>query len=173
MSLGSHDYVDWCEEIGIPFGCQTNLVIDDFGVIGLATLRSRHDGRTTSAQRLVFKQAAAATQRATRLQEKLEGQQAQLLAHTSTAEALLQSGSVRKTGKTIDAAGKPCSLRRMIDELVIDGGRAHMRTQLASGAGQPSLMIERFRLREREWSLGKLPHIILIANSPPGATARE
>lgn len=80
QTLRSDRYVQWCEERDIPFGCQTNLVVDRVGVIGFATLRGRKDGRTTVAQRRIFAQAAAAARRAVRLQERLEGEQAKLLA---------------------------------------------------------------------------------------------
>jgi DNA-binding CsgD family transcriptional regulator len=185
--LATTDYVDWCEEIGIPFGCQTNLVIDNFGVIGLATLRDRKDGRTTAAQRKIFANGARAARRAVRLQEKLEGEQAkllagafdaiqvsafiidargQLLAHSLGGEAMLDAGDVRLSGQSIDAAGVPFTLRQMIQALTADHGLDHVRTQVATAEDRPPLMIEGFRLPERDWSLGKLPHAILIANGP-------
>ena len=185
--LVSSDYVDWCEEIGIPFGCQTNLVIDNFGVVGLATLRDRKDGRTTAAQRTIFANGAKAARRAVRLQEKLEGEQArllagafdavqvsafiidargQLLAHSAGAEAMLDTGDVRLSGRSIDAAGVPFTLRQAVQALTADGGHDHVRTQIATAEGRPPLVIEGFRLPERPWSLGKLPHAILLANRP-------
>ena len=185
--LASNDYVDWCEEIGIPFGCQTNLVIDNFGIVGLATLRDRKDGRTTTAQRKVFANGAKAARRAVRLQEKLEGEQAkllagafdaiqvsafiidargQLLAHSAGAEAMLAAGDVRLSGRSIDAAGVPFTLRQTVQALIAEGGLDHIRTRIATAEGRPQLVIEGFRLPERQWSLGKLPHAILIANGP-------
>ncbi|WP_428628212.1 helix-turn-helix transcriptional regulator [Sphingopyxis sp.] len=185
--LASTDYLDWCEEISIPFGCQTNLVIDNFGIVGLATLRDRNDGRTTPAQRKIFANGAKAARRAVRLQEKLEGEQAklligafdavrvsafiidargQLLAHTIGAEAMLDAGDVRLSGRSIDAAGAPFTLRQMIQSLIADGGMDHARTKVATAEGRPPIVIEGFCLPERGWSLGKLPHAILIANGP-------
>lgn len=185
--LASTAYVDWCEEIGIPFGCQTNLVIDNFGVVGLATLRSRQDGRTTAAQRKIFAKGAMAARRAVRLQEKLEGEQAkllvgafdivrvsafiidgrgQLLAHSAGAEAMLAAGDIRQSGRSIDAAGAPFTLRQAVQALTTDRGLDHVRTRIATAEDRPPLVIEGFRLPEREWSLGRLPHAILIANAP-------
>lgn len=185
--LASSDYLDWCEDIGIPFGCQTNLIVDNFGVVGLATLRDRKDGRTTPAQRKVFADAAAAARRAVRLQDKLEGEQArllagafdaiqvsafiidgrgQLLAHTTGADAMLQAGDVRLSGRSVDAAGAPFTLRQAVQALIADGAMDHIRTQIDTAEHRPQLMIEGFRLPEREWSLGKLPRVILIANRP-------
>jgi len=186
-ALASTDYRDWCEEIGIPFGCQTNLVIDNFGIVGLATLRDRKDGRTTAAQRKIFAHGAKAARRAVRLQEKLEGEQAkllagafdaiqvsafivdvrgQLLAHSIGADAMLQAGDVRLAGRSIDAAGSPFTLRQAVQALIADDGLDHVRTRIATVGDRPPLVIEGFRLPEREWSLGKLPHAILIANGP-------
>lgn len=185
--LASTDYLDWCEEIGIPFGCQTNLVIDNFGIVGLATLRDRKEGRTNAAQRRIFADGAKAARRAVRLQEKLEGEQAkllagafdavqvsafiidargQLLAHSAGANAMLDAGDVRQSGRSIDAAGVPFTLRQTVQALIADGGLDHVRTRIATAPNRPPLMIEGFRLPEREWSLGKLPHAILIANGP-------
>ncbi|MBU0824017.1 MAG: hypothetical protein KKA44_12910 [Alphaproteobacteria bacterium] len=185
--LASSDYVDWCEEIGIPFGCQTNLVIDNFGVVGLATLRNRDDGRTTPAQRRIFAQGANAARRAVRLQEKLEGEQAKLLAgafdaiqisafiidvrgrvlaHSIGADAMVDAGDVRLSGRALDGAGAPFTMRQAIQALIADDGLDHIRTRIATAEGRPPLMIEGFRLPERSWSLGKLPHAILIANGP-------
>lgn len=185
--LISADYVDWCEQIGIPFGCQTNLVIDDFGVVGLATLRNRKDGRTTPPQRKTFASGARAARRAVRLQEKLEGEQAKLLAgafdaisvsafiidargrllaNSIGADAMLGAGDVRLSGRSIDAAGAPFSLHHAVRALIADSGPRHVRTKIETAPGRPQLVIEGFRLPEREWSLGSLPHAILIANSP-------
>lgn len=185
--LASRDYVDWCEEIGIPFGCQTNLVIDNFGVVGLATLRSRRDGRTTPAQRRTFAEGAKAARRAVRLQEKLEGEQAKLLAgafdaiqvsafiidvrgrvlaHSAGADAIVDAGDIRLSGRVLDGAGAPFTMRQAVQALVAEDGLDHIRTKLATPAGRPPLMIEGFRLPDRSWSLGKLPHAILIANGP-------
>ena len=175
-ALASTDYCDWCEEIGIPFGCQTNLVIDNFGIVGLATLRDRRDGRTTAAQRKVFAHGAKAARRAVRLQEKLEGEQArllagafdairvsafiidvrgQLLAYSSGAEAMLDAGDVRLAGRSIDGAGVPFTLRQTVQALIAEGGLDHVRTRIATAKNRPPLVIEGFRLPEREWSLGQ------------------
>jgi DNA-binding CsgD family transcriptional regulator len=185
--LASADYVDWCEQIGIPFGCQTNLVIDDFGVVGLATLRNRKDGRTTLSQRKTFASGARAARRAVRLQEKLEGEQAKLLAgafdaisvnafiidargrllaHSIGADAMLREGDVRLSGRSIDAPGTPFPLRHAVQALAAEDGPGHVRTRIEVRPDRPPLVIEGFRLPEREWSLGKLPHAILIANAP-------
>jgi DNA-binding CsgD family transcriptional regulator len=177
--LVSSDYVDWCEEIGIPFGCQTNLVIDNFGVVGLATLRSRRDGRTTPAQRRIFARGARAARRAVRLAKLLAGAfdaiqvsafiidvRGRVLAHSAGADAIVDAGDIRLSGRVLDGAGAPFTLRQAVQALVAEGGMDHIRTRLSTAAGRPPLMVEGFRLPDRSWSLGKLPHAILIANGP-------
>ena len=185
-TLRSNRYVEFCEDIGVPFGCQTNLVFDRLGLIGFALLRSRKEGRTTEAERMIFQQSAAAARRAVRLQEQLEGQQAQLLAGafeainlavfiidargdllalTSQAEDLLSRGDIRRTGASLNANGKPFSLQRAIHALVSDLDLPYVRLQIDEQPERAPVFIEGFRLPTREWSFGKLPHALLIANS--------
>ena len=184
--LRSKKYVEWCEDVGVPFGCQTNLVVDRVGVIGFALLRSRQAGRTTATDRKIFHHAAVAARRAVRLQEQLEGQQAQLLAgafeiinlaafiidargdllaHTVQADELLSRGDIRRTGSSLDAAGKPISLRRAIQALASEEDLPYVRLKLDERPDRAPIYIEGFRLPTRDWSFGKLPHALLIANS--------
>ena len=185
--LSSRQYVDWCEEIDVPFGCQTNLVIDGFGVVGFATLRKRREGRTTPAQRRVFSHAAAAARRGVRLQERLEGEQARflsgayeaigicafvldargrVLAHTNRADDLLSAGDIRLSGSFLNADARPISLRKAVDALIHDGGLPNIRVRIELPAQRPPLLIEGFRLPINSWSFGRLPHAVLIVNAP-------
>lgn len=96
--LASRRYVEFCEEMDIRNGCQTNLVVDDSGMIGLVTLRTRREGRSRLSRRRVFAQAAASARRAVRFQERLENDQAQLLAAAFEAMAA--------TAFIVDASGR-------------------------------------------------------------------
>jgi DNA-binding CsgD family transcriptional regulator len=185
--LTSRRYVDWCDEIDVPFGCQTNLVLDDAGLIGLATLRKRSEGRTKPAQRHVFAKAAEAARRAVRLQERLEGEQARflagayeaigvcafildfkgrLIAHTATADVLLSRGDIRLAGSVLDAEAAPMSLRRAIDALTRPDGLKTLCIRIHRSSSQAALVVDGFRLPRRSWSLGRLPHAVLVANAP-------
>ena len=185
--LTSRHYVEFCESVDIPFGCQTNLVVDGMGLIGLATLRRRRDGRSTPRQRRTFSRAAAAARRAVRLQERLEGQQAQLLAgafealamtafivdargqllaHTLEADARLRSGEVHVRDGMLEAAGTPSSLGRAVAALIADSGPMHVQLRLDRVGSAPPLFLEGFRLPARPWSFGRLPHAILVARQP-------
>lgn len=185
--LVSRQYVDWCEELDVPFGCQTNLVIDGFGVVGFATLRKRREGRTTPAQRKTFALAAAAARRGVRLQERLEGEQARflsgayeaigicafvldaqgrVLAHTSRADDLLAAGDIRLSGGFLNADARPMSLRKAIDTLIHDEALPNIRVRIELPPGRPPLLIEGFRLPVKSWSFGRLPHAVLIVDAP-------
>lgn len=185
--LTSSLYADFCEAIDIPYGCQTNLVLDGVGLIGLATLRKRREGRSTAGQRRTFAQAAGAARRAVRLQERMEGQQAtllagafdalamtaflvdargQLLAHSAAAEALLARGDVRLREGVPDAPATPWSLSHAVGALTADGGARHMQLRIDLTQDRPPIFLEGFRLPLRPWSFGRLPHAILVVRQP-------
>ncbi|WP_454888452.1 helix-turn-helix transcriptional regulator [Sphingobium herbicidovorans] len=70
------------------------------------------------------------------------------------------------SNKTLDADGTPFSLRQAIDALTSEPGLHHIRLRLDLPIDKPKLFLEGFRLPARPWSLGKLPHAIVIANAP-------
>jgi DNA-binding CsgD family transcriptional regulator len=185
--LKSKAYVELADRHDYPFGCQTNLVVDRAGLIGLAVLRKRKEGRTTAGQRRVFANASAAARRAVRLQERLEGEQARLLAGafeainktafiidakgrlqamTQSAEEIITSGRITLRNRYLDARGTPFSLAQAVSALVADGEYDHIRLRIDStGAGAP-LFMEGFRLANKPWSIGHLPHAILLVSGP-------
>ncbi|MBC2664591.1 helix-turn-helix transcriptional regulator [Novosphingobium flavum] len=185
--LEDRRYADWCEEQGIPFGCQTNLVVDRLGLVGLAVLRTRRDGRTTPAQRRTFAAAADAARRAVRLQERLEGEQARFLAGafdviaatafildsrgrvaalTAKAEALVASGAVGLRQGQLEGEASPLSLGQATAALTGAEGLQHLRLKIDGGDERPGLFLEGFRLPRRDWSFGHLPHAILLVKQP-------
>jgi DNA-binding CsgD family transcriptional regulator len=186
-TLQSDRYIRFCEKTDIPFGCQANLVVDQAGLIGLAVLRKRTEGRTNAWQRRVFAQAAEAARRAVRLQERIEGDQARLLAGTfeairatafildargrvqamtQSAEEIVSNTSIRLRGGYLAAEGMPLSLTQGIKALVTDGGLDHLRLRIDQPGRKLPLFLEGFRLPQRRWSLGSLPHAILLAKPP-------
>lgn len=185
--LETDRYVEWCYEYDIPFGCQTNLVVDRVGLVGLSILRKRKEGRTTPAQRRVFAVAADAARRAVRLQERLEGDQARLLAGafdaiavtafildargrvqalTAGAEAIVAAGDVALHNRFLDGKAHPLSLAQAVAALTTDGGLDHVRLRIDGPVNRPPLFMEGFRLPGRPWSLGHLPHAILVVKQP-------
>ena len=180
-------YIQWCEEFDIPFGCQTNLVVDRVGMLGFAVLRKRREGRTTPQQRRIFAQAASAARRAVRLQERLEGEQARLLAGafeaisvtafvldssgrvqamTRSAEELVISGYLTMSERLLHGRGMPLSLEQSVSSLVGDGGLDHLRLRIDGTDNEAPIFMEGFRLPQREWSLGYLPKAILLVKTP-------
>ena len=185
--LQSDRYIRFCEKTDIPFGCQTNLVVDRMGLIGLAVLRKQREGRTTPEQRRTFAQAARAARRAVRLQERLEGDQARLLAGafeairatafildargrvqamTYGAEEIVAAGGIELRGGYLGAEGTPLSLAQAVVALVGDNGLDHLRLRIDDAHGRPPMFLEGFRLPQRLWSLGHLPHAILLVKPP-------
>ncbi|RIV84120.1 hypothetical protein D2V17_11915 [Aurantiacibacter xanthus] len=190
--LRTRGYVDFCAEVDIPFGCQTNLVVDEHGLIGLAILRSQREGRSTREQRRVFAHASQAARRAVRLQERLENQQAKMLAGafeamtitafvlnsqgkvtalTSGAEELVREGAIRLSGGQVDAAAQPLSLSQCIAALVAPNGIANVRCRIERPNGLPPLFFEGFRLPHYPWQFGQPPHAVLLSRKRSGDRA--
>lgn len=186
-TLHSDRYVRWCEDHDLPFGCQTNLVVDRLGLVGLATLRRRKEGRTTAQHRRIFANASSAARRAVRLQERLEGDQARFLAGafdlinvtafvfdalgrvqamTQGAERLVSSGQIFLRNRYLEAAGKPISLAQAVRALVSETGMDHVRLRIEGTGQQPAIFMEGFRLPTRSWSLGHLPHAVAVVRQP-------
>jgi DNA-binding CsgD family transcriptional regulator len=185
--LESSAYVDLANRHDYPFGCQTNLVVDRVGIVGLAILRKRKEGRTTPGQRKTFARAANAARRAVRLQERLEGDQARLLAGafeaidktafiidaagrvqamTRSAEDIVATGQITLLGRYLDAHGTPFSLAQAVRALVADDGYDHVRLRTEPAPCAPPLFMEGFRLPGKAWSIGHLPHAILLVSNP-------
>lgn len=185
--LVSDQYVQWCDDMDIPYGCQSGLVVDRVGIIGLATLRKRREGKTTAKQRARFAQATQAARHAVRLQERLEGGQAALLAGafeaisatafildsrgrvqamTMGAEQHLISGDIALRNHRLSALGTPLSLDQCVAALTADGGLDHVRLRIDLPTDRPPVFMEGFRLPARAWSLGTLPAALLLARPP-------
>ena len=81
-------YLDFCERYEMPFGIQTTLQCGPEGLIGLAALRSRKDGRSSAEQRRTFGFAADHAAAAVRTQAALEHQGALLVAGSLDAVGL-------------------------------------------------------------------------------------
>lgn len=117
-------YADFCRRWDIPYGSQTNLMVGDGMLIGLATLRTERQGRPEAADRHAFETFAPHIRAAVRTQIALEGQGAGLVggaleavgvaafvcdgagrvqAHTPAAEAALRRGLIRLRGRRLTA----------------------------------------------------------------------
>ncbi len=180
------DYIDFCEEYRMPFGCQTCLVRGDDALVGLSILRTRSEGRTGEEERRVFAAAAAAARTAVRMQRAIERQGFHLLAGTFEAMSLpclLVDGLGRARQVTPSAErligehprlkleqGSLTSIdadtQRRIDtalrSVLSQGGGAHARVALYEGQPMPWMVIDVFRLPRRDWAMHFAPKAIVV-----------
>lgn len=125
-SLSSDLYVQYCEEIGIPLGCQVKLFADGDRQIGLAALRERADGRTTPEQLALFAQAAPHVRAAVHLQMRIEQQ----------GQALLVGGLEAMSANVVllDAYGRVCGLTPGAEAILSSDGRLRLVDGRLSGS---------------------------------------
>lgn len=88
LRLSSEDFVDFCEQYQMVYGCQTALLRERATLIGLSVLRTRSEGRTGEEEQRIFADGAVAAARAVRLQRALESQGYHLLAGTFEAMSI-------------------------------------------------------------------------------------
>lgn len=186
QKLQRDDYLDFCEDNQMTFGCQTSLIRHESGLVGLSILRSRADGRTTEKVRRVFADAAGAALTAVRMQCAIEHQGFHLLAGTFDAMELPcllldGAGHVRQVTAAAELllAGNPTltlqkrrlsssdpNLRRRIDlallKVVGPAGKTHERVLVHGEGPVPSLVIDLFRLPRREWAMHYAPRAMIV-----------
>jgi len=178
-TLSSDNYIDFCRDTEIPFGCHTALVAGDDMMVGLAVLRTAADGVTSDEQRATFAAAAAAARAAVRLQRAIEHQGVQLVTGTldamATASILIDGfgrvGAVTPAADRALAKGHPLAivdgaltgatpaLARRIGAGIaaILSGRTSERVALGSG-----LRLDLFVLPRREWTMGFAPRLVAV-----------
>lgn len=140
--LKTDDYFDFERKWNVPFGCQTTLIDDADGLVGLQLLRSASDGPSTDEMRAEFALMAPHVQAAVQIASSIEtraqnlmldsieacagymflcDQDGRLLACTTAAESLLSSGGPLQVSEgrigpadRKSAAGFMALLRRQI-----------------------------------------------------------
>ncbi|MGZ8336478.1 MAG: helix-turn-helix transcriptional regulator [Allosphingosinicella sp.] len=184
------DYLDFCEQFDMPFGCQTNLLRDAHSLVGLSVLRSRADGRTSEAQRRAFADAAPYVRTAVRMQRAIEHQGFSLLhqtleamslpcflldglgevrSMTPAAEKLLGEGSSlrlvdRRIGGRHGDAGRQIELA--IRAVLGPDNVGHQRVPLFSSSAVPDLVLDMFRLPARDWAMHFAARAIVVVRDP-------
>lgn len=121
-SLADERYIQFCDEVDIPFGCQTALMTGAESLVGLALLRNRRDGAVTPEQRAIFAGVALHVRAAVATQMSLRNEGHTLLAggfDAVAAKALICDGYGRIRAVTAGA-----------DELLARGGRLALRDGL-------------------------------------------
>ena len=183
------DYDDAASDMDIPFGCQSALMLDPKNMIGLAVLRGRKDGPSTSEVRSAFVFLRHHMARAVRMQIALDGEAAELMvgdmealngatllldrhggiaALTPAAEALFKDGGpLRLAGVAVEIEQPADNVRfvRLMARLLrgAPGGEVgQMRIGQDDGhpLGQWRLFLTRLPSR-RDHGLGFEPHLAL------------
>ena len=184
-------YLDLCSDLRIPYGCQTNLRVDEGGLIGFALLRSQRAGPTTAEARQLFAEVRDGATAATALQVALEREghhlvaggfeamgtacfvldrHMQVRAATAPAAALLSAGLVRIVEARV-ALPLPADDRRLgaILTQMTEGRLLAGSLAVPDGAGVMTLKLH--RLPARQWNMGFAPFAILIVKRSSGGGA--
>jgi DNA-binding CsgD family transcriptional regulator len=192
-TLRRDDYVDFCERYDMQFGCQTALLRESGGLVGLSVLRSRSDGRTDERLRGIFAEAARSARVAVRMQRTIEEQGFHLLAGTLEAmslacfliDALGQVRAMTPAAERMLASPGLLRLneRRLSSESADERRRidlglravlgpvptGHVRLPLHRSGPLPEVVLDLFRLPAREWALPFAPRALAVARDPKGA----
>lgn len=181
-------YDDYVSHYDMPFGCQTVLMQAPGTFIGLATLRSATDRRTSTADRKVFTHAAPQALAAIRMQQAIEHQGMAMVAGaleamqaiafifdshgrvgglTTNAEAWLGSRrSVQLAGGRLCAVrpGEARALDRCLAAVLKDDATAGPQ-RLWLGGDARREYCELFPLPRRDWSFGFAPRAIMVVRA--------
>lgn len=191
--LSDDAYLDMCNDLRIPFGCQTNLLVEADGLVGFALLRSERNGRTDAETRALFASMCAPASAAVSLQAGLERQGYQLVAGafevmsiacfvldrsmsvramSRAAEQLLADGTLQLVDGRVTTSS-PAAQRRIggATAAVMEGRAAAASVAAPDAAGM--LMLKWHCLPPREWNMGFAPYAILIAKRPPSGNAAD
>lgn len=189
--LIDESYLDMCSDMRIPFGCQTNLRVDDGGLIGFALLRSQGTGATTPEAEAMFTAMRASAVAAVALQVALEREGHRLIAGgfnamgtacfvldramhvraiTLAAEALVRQGLIRLADGRINLP-QPGEDRRLgaAFTAVAEGRALAGNVAVPDGAGL--MVLKLHRLPVREWNMGFAPYAILVVKRSAGSGA--
>jgi DNA-binding CsgD family transcriptional regulator/PAS domain-containing protein len=186
-------YADFCRELEMSCGSQTNVLREDGMVIGLAVLRSERQGVPQAEERRAFEALTGSVRSAVRMQIALEGQGSRLIAgaldavriaaficdasgavraHTAAAEEALGRGVLRLRGRRL-AAGSPDEARAL--EAAVAGA-----TRAPAGPGLPALttlvlrasdgtsvveVVDIVRLPSRPYAFGFEPRAMVVVRS--------
>lgn len=184
--LRSEAYDDFAERHDMVHGCQTVLQRGDGEFVGLATLRTRRDGKTGEADRAIFAQALPFALAAARMQQALEHQAALLLvgaleamraaafvldsrgrmiACTGAGEAELGDARyLSARGTTLRAADSDSNTQlQAAMAALLDGSRDSSALWLvAEGIPRAPRRCELFALPRRDWSFGHEPRLVAV-----------
>ncbi len=175
-------YLDYCHEADMPFGCQTSLLRNDDGLIGLSLLRTRSDGRSNEDQQAIFAAVAPHVRNAVQVQQMVEMQSDKLTIgafetmqaacftcdarggvqnYSLPAERLLRNGALSLVGGRLAARSKADddTLNRALAQAIAQPSGI-VSTALANG-GDP-MLLKITALPDRCWNLDKKPRLLVV-----------
>ena len=191
--LAHNVYEEFVHRYDLPFGCQTNLFMEEGSLVGLAMLRSARDGPTTARDRAVFARIAPDVRRAVRLSQMLEQQGAQLVAGTLETMALaavvcdafgsvramtpraetcldgrlpVRLGGGRLQGRTAEDAAAIASALAMATGSEPGAG---VSSTILVGAGDRVVVLSFLALPKRDYSFGFAPRAVMVVRQGAGA----
>lgn len=177
--LTSDIYLDFCSDLDMPNGCQTNLIEDGKALVGLALLRTKANGKSTAAQRREFARAAEAARTSVRLQQALEQQGQALLLGTleaMSAPCLLINGHGQVSAMTPSAEQTLASNNDLLlRDQMLTSNDASLARDLTLALRDAIVMrrparvqigltrrLDLFPLERREWSLSFAPSVVAV-----------
>lgn len=187
---GTDDYEEHVRKWDGIHGCQTALIAGDGLLVGLASLRSDCEGRTSKRDRKLFAVGATHALAAVRMQQAMAQRGAQMTAGafdaigvaafvidrhgivaalSTIAEAMVGEGAGSEAVLRL-RHGRLGALRRDADALLqaaLDralAGEAMQQHWIASPHdGVSGVLCELFRLPRREWDFGFDPRVLVVA----------
>lgn len=183
---GNADYEEHIHRWGGVHGCQTVLVEGEGLLVGLATLRSEREGRSTERDQKLFAAGASYALAAVRMQ--------QAMARRGAAMTVGAFDAIGVAAFLIDRHGAVAALSAPAEAIVGGGGALRLRRgrlgatrrdadavlQVALGRalggeamqqywigspheGEGGVLCEVFRLPRREWDFGFDPRVLVVA----------
>lgn len=192
--LATDIYLDFMHQHDIPFGCQAALMDQTNGLIGLAVLRGKRDGRTTPEHRAVFAEAARHARSAVRVGMTLENNAVSFLAGvldasgaaaflcgldgqvetmTPAAERLISTGRLQLSGGRLAAVhpGEEAALAAALAQVRGDATIGLPRAvALAEVPGSALLVLDLMVAPPGSWGLFELPKLLVMARRALGET---
>lgn len=195
---GTAMYDDAASDLDIPYGCQSAIMMEPGGFVGLAIMRGRRDGPCEERTLASFKPLTVTLQRSIRMQLAVDGEAAELMlgdldklssatllldrhgnlcALTPRAETLFeQDGPLALTGLSVRLRRREeeRSCQQAMGRLLAHDGRGphlhEMRAGVSAGHPHGAWKLYLVRLPAREHGLGFDAHLAMTLKPVPKAT---
>lgn len=186
-TMASDVYADFAHDHGITHGCQTKLIENSRGIVGLAVLRNDRQGETTEEVRALFSSLAPFVRSAVQTQIALEHAGAQLIggaldavgaavfvceadarvaAMSGPAEAMVRDGRLRIADGRLDAVlPRDVAALRVALGRVLTGAERLLQTIAIEQPGQLPLLLDICPAPRAAWHFNFRPQALVVARS--------